>query len=251
MKKSFRTKYHIMLMILFAMIILQSVLLLISADNANSLNSLRGSIQSIIIVFMFVMFIYVIVMYNYIPFRVDKALKDIQGLINEISDGNYTLDIDSTMYDSDKSIAEMVSSLKKMLNIIVRFDQLKADKIYEHNQRIQQLINLLPEMVVILSANAETIYLNQSFRQRFRGINENLSLNEIIISDEFENQIFNSLLDALRYGNNIYNEVITDPKTASRITVNGSIVRNRNGNSSGAVFVLKPEIHESEASDTV
>jgi hypothetical protein len=35
-------------------------------------------------------------------------------------------------------------ALQKMLNILMRFDMVKADKIYEHHQRITQMINILP-----------------------------------------------------------------------------------------------------------
>ncbi len=239
MKRSFRSKYHLLLLVLFVTIILQSVLMLITIDNAKSLNQLTNDMHSIIIIFMFIIFVYVIVIYNYIPFRVSKAIKEIQVIIDDISDGNYTLDIDQSLYDADGSIQNLVHALKKMLNIIVRFDQLKADKIFEHNQRIHQLINLLPEMILILSANAETIYINESFRKMYGGILENMSISELILKDEFDNSVFHVILESIRNGNNVYNHTVKNPKKKAEIVINGSIVRNRKGNSNGAVYLLK------------
>ncbi len=239
MKQSFKSKYHILILVLFGLIVLQSILLLYAIDQAKSLKQLSGDMQSIIILFIFIIFIYVIVIYNYIPFRLNRALKEIQNIIDEISDGNYSLDIDPTIYDGDSVIQNLVYAIKKMLNIIVRFDQLKAEKIFEHNQRIQQLINLLPQMVLILSSSTEVIYLNDSFRKRYINITENVNINELIIKDEFNNSVFACIVNSIREGNNIYDKIVKHSSSNDSMLINGTMIRNRKGNSSGAVFVLE------------
>lgn len=247
MKRSFNSKYHILIMILFGMIVLQSVLMLYAIDDAKSLKQLSGDMQSIIIIFFFIIFIYMIVIYNYIPYRLNRALREIQGVIDEISDGNYSMEIDPTIYDNDSIIQNLVLALKKMLNIIVRFDLLKADKIFEHNQRIQQLMNLLPQKIIILSANGEAIYINDAFRKTFDSITENVNINELIFKDEYKSKLFSLIIDALRNGNNVYNAVVTSQETSESVSINASIVRNRKGVSSGAVFVLESQKHAAKA----
>ena len=74
MKKSFKQRYHMLIIILFSIIVLEAILLLVSLNSARNLASLVTDMQSIIIIFVFAIFVYLIVMYNYIPFRMHKAL---------------------------------------------------------------------------------------------------------------------------------------------------------------------------------
>lgn len=251
MKHSFKSKYHVLIVILFAMVVIQSIILLYSLDQANSLRQLKTDMQSTIIIFMFIIFIYMIVIYNYIPFRLARALKEIRSLIDDISDGNYDLDIDPSIYDEDSMIRALVLSLKKMLTIIARFDQLKADKIYEHNQRIQLLLNLVPQMAIILSANADAIYINDTFREHFDTIAENVNLNEVIIKDDFISKVLSVMTDALRNGNNIYEAKVQDTESGRTMILNGSIVRTRKGTPGGAVFLMQLHSNDSAHKDTV
>ncbi|MDZ4120971.1 MAG: hypothetical protein U1C33_01025, partial [Candidatus Cloacimonadaceae bacterium] len=231
MKRSFKTKYHVLIIILFVIVTFQSVILLFASEHATSLKQLTGDIQSIVIVFLFIIFIYLLVIFNYIPFRLNKLVKEFQSIVDEISDGNYSLQIDPSLYDGDGSVQNLVMAMTRMVNIIVRFDQLKAEKIFEHNQRITQLINLLPQMVIILSANGEVIYLNDSFRKSFPAIQDNMNLSEMIIKDEFHQKVFNLIIDALRNGSNVYEELVKDRANSAEFRINGSLVRNRKGNS--------------------
>ena len=251
MKRSFKAKYHILIIILFAMVVLQSILMLYALDSASSLKELKADMQSIIIIFMFVIFIYMIVIYNYIPYRLSKALQEIRNLIAEISDGNYDIKIEENIYDEDETIQALVNSITKMLTIVSRFDLLKADKIFEHNQRIQQLLSLVPNMTIILSANADTIYLNERFRQYFDNISENINLNELIIRDEYRARILQSMTNAVREGNNVYKKLVSNASGTSQMQIDGKIVRNRKGDPAGAVFILTIIKDEPKAKDTL
>jgi len=48
----------------------------------------------------------------------------------------------------------------------------------------------------------------------------------------------------LRYGNNIYDVIVEDVVYLGKVRINGSVVRNRKGISTGAVYVL--EFYNSE-----
>jgi signal transduction histidine kinase len=182
--------------------------------------------------------VYIVVLYNYIPYRLHKAIHSVQQLVEEISSGNYQIDIDSSIYDQDKDFQDLIFALEKMLGIITRFDQAKADKVFEHHQRIQFLINLLPQSILIASSNGDVVYCNEPLRKRFPMISETVNLNELIWKDDYHARIFSVIIDALRYGNNLYNVIVEDVVYLHRARINGSIIRNRKGLSTGAVFVL-------------
>ncbi|HOG26579.1 MAG TPA: hypothetical protein PLI24_00540 [Candidatus Cloacimonas sp.] len=238
MKRSLKAKYHTMIAILFGIIVLQTVILFFAVAQATDLTTLASDIHSIVIIFVFIIFVYIVVLYNYIPYRLHKAIHSVQQLVEEISSGNYQIDIDSSIYDQDKDFQDLIFALEKMLGIITRFDQAKADKVFEHHQRIQFLINLLPQSILIASSNGDVVYCNEPLRKRFPMISETVNLNELIWKDDYHARVFSVIIDALRYGNNLYNVIVEDVVYLHRARINGSIIRNRKGLSTGAVFVL-------------
>jgi len=244
MKRSFKTRYHILIAILFGIIVLQTLILLFSVAQAQDLATLASDIHSIVIIFVFLIFVYIVILYNYIPYRLHKAIYEVEQLIEEISSGNYQVDIDSSIYDQDKDFQELVNALNKMLEIITRFDQAKADKIFEHHQRLQLLINLLPQSILITGANGDVVYCNEPLRKRFPMISETVNLNELIWKNDYYSRIFSVIMDSLRYGNNIYDVIVEDVVYLGKVRINGSVVRNRKGISTGAVYVL--EFYNSE-----
>lgn len=70
-------------------------------------------------------------------------------------------------------------------------------------------------------------------------ISETVNLNELIWKNDYHNRIFSVILDSLRYGNNIYDIIVEDVVYLGKVKINGSIVRNRKGLSTGAVYVLE------------
>jgi signal transduction histidine kinase len=239
MNRSLKSKYHFLIALLFGIIALETAFLLYAVAQAKDLYTLAGDIHSIILVFVFGLFVYIMVLYNYIPFRLHKAIREIGSLVDSISNGNYQLDIDSSVYDQDTDFQDLIYGLEKMLGIIMRFDSAKAEKIFEHHQRIQLLINLLPESILIVGANGDVVYCNENMRKRFPTISEMVNLNEVIWNNDYHARIFSVLMDAIRYGNNIYNVLVDDLIYLGKATINGSIVRNRKGLSTGAVYVLE------------
>jgi len=61
----------------------------------------------------------------------------------------------------------------------------------------------------------------------------------LIWKNDYHNRIFSVILDSLRYGNNIYDIIVEDVVYLGKVKINGSIVRNRKGLSTGAVYVLE------------
>jgi len=239
MRGSIRQCYHLMLGILFAMIVAQFFVVLFTISQATNLYTLASDIQSIMIVFLFLIFVYMVIIFNYLPYRLSRAVQRVEDLIDEISNGNYQLDIDSTLFENDQDFQELVFSVQKMLDIITRFDAVKADKIYEHHQRINQLINLLPQMVVIATVNGDIVYINDVFRGYFPSISETSNINEVILKDELNARIFEIVAESLRYGNNIYDEQVEPEGSSQTALIKGSIIRNRKGIASGGVYTVE------------
>ncbi|HRX76795.1 MAG: hypothetical protein PHU99_03900 [Candidatus Cloacimonetes bacterium] len=238
MKQSLKKRYHIMISILFLIILLQLVIVLYTISQASDIYHLASDIQSIMIVFVFGTFVYLTVIFNYLPYRLHRSVRKVQDLVEEISNGNYQLDIESSLLNQDRDFQDLILALQKMLDIIMRFDAAKSDKIYEHHQRIGQLIDLLPVTVMIVNINGDLAYLNDKFRQRFSSVDEQSNLKELLFKDEFYANIFDVLQDSLRMGNNIYDEYLMDATGSQHVLIKGSIIRNRKGNASGAVFTL-------------
>lgn len=239
MKRSIKSRYHILIALLFAFVLLQFIFVLYTVSQAKSLYMLASDIQSIMIIFLFGIFVYVVVIYNYIPYRLHRSINLVRELIDNVSNGNYQPDIDSTLFDQDHDFQNLILSLEKMLGIISRFDAAKAEKIFEHNQRIIQLLNILPQMVIITTVNSEIVYINDKFRERFPNISEMNTLTEVILNSKFYDEIFARMIESLRYGNNIYDVEISDEETDRVALLKGSIVRNRKGITSGAVFTVE------------
>jgi len=240
-----------LLIILLGIILLQSGLIFFTLSQATDLTDLVSDVQSIMIIFFFVLFVYMIVIYNYVPFRLRKAFREIGLLIEEISHGNYQIDIDSSIYDQDTDIQELILSLQKMLNILMRFDMVKADKIFEHHQRITQLINIIPHGILIGSVNGDVVYCNDKLREAYPSITEMVNLNELIFTNPFDSRLFHAISESMRYGNNLYNELVSDEKSDRGATINGSIIRNRKGVATGAVFLIQYSENASAHQDQI
>jgi signal transduction histidine kinase len=228
-----------MLGTLFAMIVAQFLVVLFTISQANDLYVLASDIQSIMIVFLFMIFVYLVIIFNYLPYRLSRAVRRVEDLIDEISNGNYQLDIDATSFENDQEFQDLVMSITRMLDIISRFDAVKADKIYEHHQRINQLINLLPQMVMIATVNGDIVYINDAFRKNFPNIDETNNLNEVILKDDFNAKVFDIIAESLRYGNNLYDERVEPEGSSQTALIKGSIIRNRKGIASGGVFTVE------------
>ncbi|MCK9332643.1 MAG: hypothetical protein M0Q19_05640, partial [Candidatus Cloacimonetes bacterium] len=71
MKRSIKQRYRLMIGILFTLIVLQFIAVLFAIAQADDLYALASDVQSIMIVFMFGIFIYVVVIFNYLPYRLN------------------------------------------------------------------------------------------------------------------------------------------------------------------------------------
>jgi len=236
MKRSFKASIQTVILILLIVVIIQSALLLLAANDVNG--AVKHNIQSLVITFFFIIFIYLIFMFYYVPFRVHKAHKELYSLIVELSDGNYDKKIDATLYDSDVDVQRLVSAIQKMLSALRRFDHLKTTKVFEQNQRIQQMINLLPQGVMILNLSGDLAYCNDVMRRKLSWIQDGINVNELILKNTHEADMINVITSSLRNGNNTYKSLVVSKDGTRQVAINGSIIRDREGKPTGGVYVL-------------
>ena len=81
MNRSINSRYRLLITILLGLLLLESLLLLASIVRAKDLTLLASDLQTIIIVFVFIIFIYGIVIFNYIPFRLKKSVREVSDII--------------------------------------------------------------------------------------------------------------------------------------------------------------------------
>lgn len=226
------------MIIFFGIFILESALILLAVINPVSLDQLRENIHSIVILFIFVLFVYFLVLFYYIPYKYDQGLKQIYHIMDEISEGKYQIDLELKTHLQYAEIADLITAMQKMMTIVIRFDSLKAEKIFEHHQRIQQLINMLPEGCLILSLIGEIQYVNETLKQEFPELAENLNIIETLLPAYIESDLKPLILTSLRNGENIKQQTFIVGVEGKPYNLSGSIVRNRKGQPVGAIFII-------------
>lgn len=242
MKKSLRSKYQVLLLVFFALFILESALILMTAYGPIRLQQLKSDIQSIVIFFLFMQFVYFVVLFYYVPYQYDKALNEIYQLMNEISEGKYQIDLDLKTHKQGEEVTSLIQALNKMMSIIIRFDNLKTEKIYEHHQRLQLLMNLIPQGCLIITIIGEIVYCNDFIKQNFPALYDNLNMLETLLPEYLEDEFKPTIIDSIKEGSNIHDKIINITSLKSSYTLNSSIVRNRKGQSIGAIFMVEKVI---------
>jgi signal transduction histidine kinase len=238
MKQSLKNRYQILLIIFFSIFILESVLILLTVFSPISFGQLKSDIQSIVILFIMVEFIYFVVLLYYIPYQYDHALKEVYKLIHEISEGKYDIDIDLKTYRQSSEVQNLLVALQRMMKIIIKFDTLKSDKIFEHHQRIQLLVNMIPEGCLIITIIGEIVYCNDFIKQNFPDLYENLNILETLLPESIEDEFKPLMIESIKTGDNLHDKQINIKSQKSSYVINSSIIRNRRGLSIGAIFVI-------------
>ncbi len=238
MKKSLKNRYQILLLIFFAIFIVESALILITVLSNGDMARLKADLQSIVIMFIFAQFIYFIVLFYYIPYQYERANREIYHILQEISEGKYQIDLEAKTYNQSEEITSLIKAMNRMMNIIIKFDSLKADKIYEHHQRIQMLINMIPQGCLIMSIIGEIVYINDFVKKNFPALTENLNIMETLLPDYIEQELKTLMVESLKSGNNLQNVKVTISSQDKSYLLNSSIIRNRKGQTTGAIFII-------------
>lgn len=226
--------------ILLGLVLLETIIMLVIISRGKELEAVANDLQTTLIVSVLVIFIYAVVIYNLIPELLKRSLGRTGKIISEIAHGNYEVDIDGEINANakDRELSGLLDGLKSMLRSIHGFDQAKENKIYEHDQRIKQLINLLPQGALIALNNGDISYCNDALRRRYNVLNDVKNVRDLKLKSEFDQKVFRKIYESLRFGDNLYDVKIPAQDYQQEALLNGSIVRNSRGESIGGVYTL-------------
>ncbi len=239
MKKSLRKKFQIMMVLFFGLFIVESILIILAVMMPLNIQQMRLDIQFIIILFMFITFIYFIILFYYIPYKYDHSYKALHQIFGEVSEGNYQIDLDLKTHLQDEEVQNLIIAFDKMMNIIQRFDELKVEKVYEHHQRLQGLLSLIPHGCMIVTTIGEIVYLNEQVKAEFPVFEENLNIIETLLPEKYETSMKPVIVEGLSSGVNLHQrEVVIIPEEPS-YKISSTLIKNRKGQSTGAVFLIE------------
>jgi signal transduction histidine kinase len=237
-KDSFITRLRVFLALFMLLVIVNAALVITSSNGSNDITQIKADIINIEYIFLFIIFLFAVMLFFYIPLMLNRKLIKIHHLLREITEGNYYPDIDMKQFDQDKEFLDFVSAIQKMLKVVVKFDQLKAEKITEHNNRIIGLLNLACNGFIIVSESGDVIYTNDQVKDNFMEFQQNTNFYDDIYSADIEKLIKPYVIGILRSGSKGKDQAVQFESLKLEIIVKSYIVRDENGEPTGAIIAL-------------
>jgi signal transduction histidine kinase len=240
MNISLTGRIRVILLVLFAISLVQGLIILNLISNESNTHSLIMDIQNTIIITVFLQFILVISLFFYLPIMLHKAFSDIHALLKDIARGIYTIDIDPEDYQhkAGKEFFAAVMTIKEMLKSVKTFDLLKKEKIIEHHSRIIAILNLTENGFLILDMKGNIVFINAEVTEAFKSLTETTNILETNFPPEVENNLKKYVAELLK------NETKLDPKQfflpnlKKHIGLSSAIVRGPGGEATGAVVSI-------------
>ncbi|MCK4956226.1 MAG: hypothetical protein KAS49_01230, partial [Candidatus Cloacimonetes bacterium] len=139
---------------------------------------------------------------------------------------------------TDKEFFTVIFSLKEMIKSIVKFDKLKKDKIVEHHNRIQAILNLTEDGFLIIDNMGKIIYSNDVILETFPSMQEKTNIIDSNFPPEIENNIKKYAILVIKSGSKQVSQNNFFPTLKKHITLKSAIVRDSTGEICGAVIAL-------------
>lgn len=92
-----------------------------------------------------------------VPGKIALPFKKIKDAIRELQECNFDVSI---YYNQDDEIGEIAREMNKMIHSFKIFDELRSDRISLENRKFDALANLIHRPVLVASAGAKLIYMN-------------------------------------------------------------------------------------------
>jgi signal transduction histidine kinase len=240
MKISFTSKLRVVLLVLFALSLIQGLIILNLISNAVNINSLIIDIQNTVIITIFFQFVIVIALIFYIPVFLHKAFTDIHMILKDITKGIYTIDIDLKEYQQkrDKEFFAVILAIKEMLKSVKTFDQLKKEKIIEHHNRILSILNLTENGFLILDMKGNIVYINDLVTDSFKSLQETTNILETNFPPEVENNIKKYIAEILKSETKLDTRHFFANSIKRHLNLSCAIVRGSGGEAKGAVISI-------------
>ena len=240
MKLSFTAKIRLIIILLFMISLIQGIIIFRLTANFTDTIQLKLDIQNTVYVTLFLQLVLVLILFFYIPIFLNKAFSDIHQILKEISKGIYSIDIDLENYERklDKEFYAVISSVKKMLDSILKFDLLKKEKIVEHHNRITAILNLTEDGFIILDIKGNIVYINDIVTGIFPSLSEKVNMIDSKFPPEIENNIKKYIVNVLKNKTKRDTHQFFVPTLKKHIFLNSGIIRDARGEAKGAVIAL-------------
>ena len=240
-------RIRILITIFLALFILQSVFLLITVvDNSTKISSpefeeFKNILFNLQLVFFFLFFIISVIYFFFIPVFLRRSLKDTDHIINEISRGNYNIDINEYDYKkrNDPEIVKIIMAMQKMIKVILSFDHAKKEKIIEHYNRLTSIMRIVDSGIIVLKLDGEISFVSDTASEQFPGLESDINLISNGFSPEVENNIKKYAMTVLKSRSQQADQQFFFPSQKRHLTLKSSIVRNETGEAIGAVIGIQ------------
>jgi len=240
MKSSFTGKIRIIIVFLFLIALVQGLIITQLLHHFQDIESLKMDIQNTVYITVFLQFVLSIILIFYIPVFLRNAFMEIHNILKDISQGVYQLEIDEETYEKtlDKEFFQLMLEIKRMLKSVVTFDKLKKDKIVEHHNRINALLNLTENGFMILDQNGNVVYLNDIIMSVFSSIDEKTNMLETNFPPDVENNIKKYVVQIFKAKTKLDPQQFFLPSLKRHIILNSAIVRGSDGEMTGIVISI-------------
>ncbi len=240
-------RIRILIAVFLSLFILQSIFLLITlVDNSTKIDTsefeeFRNILLNMQLVFLFLFFIVSVIYFFFIPVFLRRSLKDSSHIIDEISRGNYKIDINEYDYKkrNDPEIVKIIMAMQKMINVILSFDQAKKEKIIEHYSRLNSIMRIVDSGIVILKLDGEISFVSDVASEHFPGLVRDVNLISNGFNPEIENNIKKYAMSVLKSRSQQSDQQFFFPSQKRHLNLKSSIVRNESGEAIGAVIAIQ------------
>lgn len=240
MKISFIARIRTILLVVFAISLVQGLIIINLISVESNYHSLVIDIQNTIIITFFLQFIVVIALFYYLPVFLHRAFSEINSILTDISRGIYTIDIDLDEYKqrTGKEFFAVIVTLKEMLKSIRTFDQLKKEKIIEHHSRIISILNLTENGFLILDLKGNIVFINDAVTEAFKSLTEATNILDTNFPPDVENNLKKYVVELLKSLTKLEPRQFFVPSLKKHLGLNSAIVRGPGGEASGAIVSI-------------
>jgi nitrogen fixation/metabolism regulation signal transduction histidine kinase len=231
---SFQTKLRMIIVMVFILIILQSIYVIYTIQ-ASRLTSLeKDQIITFQIIFLFLEMILGLTIFFYIPVLLKKSFKPIEHLFDALKHGK--LEITLPENQTKGPISRLMYSANAMIDNLKLFDQAKTNKILEYRKRLELVMKNMDDAALIINDKFEIILINEHAKKLFKII----SIDDYpsLLDFHFEGEILKFFKEALSQKILLPERKVYYPKIKKHITFRNGVIHGSSGEVKGMVFVI-------------
>lgn len=249
MKIFVKRRIGFLLAFLLFLTALQMLLVFLTLDPSRNFAEVRNEALMIMLIFFLLQFAITVLVIAQLPYYLKKYLSSIEDIISSISGGNYNFEIDleEKMEQRDKEVVDVIDSIKKAMDVIIRFDSLKRLKIQEQRARIISLLNLTENGFIIINRKGDVVYINYLISEYFHTIKENVNIVETSFSLEIDRNIQSYISAIIRNKEKLMPKNFYMSTLKRHITLKSEIIRDANGDFDGTVIGIYNLLKDNKA----